>query len=163
MKVPCKILLAAAALSVSTVGALAQSSYYGASPFEGAYVGGYAGGILNPGATATLGVVGGANFAVTDGIVVGVEAQGGAAFGNTTSFDAMMLGHVGYELDDQVLVYGAAGSGVINGTGSYALGGGAEAIVADQIGVRGEILGTGAWGGGFSAAKATAGVIMHMR
>jgi len=163
MNIPCKILLATAALCFSASGAFAQSAYYTTSPFEGIYAGGYAGGMLNPGVTGTLGVVGGANFAVTDGVSVGAEAQGGAAFGNTTTYDALMLAHLGFEIDDQVMLYGALGTGVIDGTGSYAIGGGAEAIVMDQLGVRGEILGTGAWGDGFSATKATAGVLWHVR
>lgn len=163
MNNPCKLLLAALAFGISSAGALAQSAYYGTSPFEGVYVGGYAGGIMNPGATATLGVAAGANFAVTDGIMVGAEAQGGAAFGTTTTYDAMMLGHLGYEIDDQVMIYGALGSGLINGTGSYAVGGGAEAVVMDQLGVRGELLGTGAWGGGLNATKATAGILWHVQ
>lgn len=162
MNIPCKMILAVTAFSISSISAFGQSAYYGTSPFEGAYVGGYAGGISNPGAT-TLGIAAGANFAVTDGIIVGAEAQGGAAFGNTTTFDAMMLGHLGYEVDDQIMIYGALGAGVVNGTGSYAIGGGAEAIVMDQLGVRGEILGTGAWGGGLNSAKATAGVLWHVQ
>ncbi|UJQ94931.1 hypothetical protein [Mariluticola halotolerans] len=163
MNIPCKILLATAAMCFSAGGAYAQSAYYATSPFEGIYVGGYAGGVLNPGVTGTLGVVGGANFAVTDGVSVGVEAQGGAAFGNTTTFDALMLAHLGYEMNDEVMVYGALGTGVVNGAGSYAVGGGVEAIVVDQLGVRGEVLGTGAWGGGLSATKATAGLLWHVR
>jgi len=73
------------------------------------------------------------------------------------------LGHLGYEVDDQVMVYGALGAGIINGNGSYAIGGGAEAIVMDQLGVRGEVLGLGTWGGGLNAAKATAGVLWHVQ
>lgn len=163
MNIPCKILLAAAAFGLIPAAAMAQSSYYGISPFEGAYVGGYGGAMTNPDMNGTLGGIAGANFSVTDGIMVGAEAQGGATFGSTTTYDAMMLGHVGYEVDDQMLVYGKLGAGMIDGTGSYAVGGGAETMLVDQIGVRGELLGTGAWGEGPSAAKVTAGVLWHMR
>lgn len=163
MKFPCALFIAAITLAVSSVSAFAQSSYYGVSPFEGIYVGAYAGGVLDPSALATVGGVAGANFAITDGIMAGAEVQAGATFGATTTYDALMLGHLGYEVDDQVMVYGAMGAGIINGTGSYAIGGGAEAIVMDQLGVRGEILGTGTWGGGPNAAKATAGILWHVQ
>lgn len=166
MTVPCKTMLtAAAALCLSSAGALAQGDtpYYGLSAFEGGYVGGYGGGFLSPEVDGTLGGIAGVNFALTDGIVLGAEAQGGATFGDTTTYDALMLGHLGYEVNDSAMIYGALGSGLIDGAGSYAIGGGAEAIVTDQLGVRGELLATGEWGGGIEATKATAGVLWHMR
>lgn len=163
MKVPCKVLVATAAIGFLTSGAIAQDAYYGNSQFEGVYVGAYGGGIINPGTAGTVGVAAGANFSITDDILVGIEGQGGAAFGNTTTYDALALGKLGYEIDDMILVYGAVGGGAINGVNSYAIGAGAEAMVVDQIGVRGEVLGTGAWGGGLSSTKATAGVIWHVR
>lgn len=164
MNIPCKVLLAAATIGFSSVGALAQDAYYGLSAFEGIYVGAYAGGLMSSTATNwTAGGIAGANFAITDGIVAGAEVQGGGTFGTTTTYDALMLGHLGYEISDQAMVYGAAGGGAINSTASYAVGVGAEFIAADQLGVRGEVLGTGAWGGGFTATKASAGVLWHVR
>jgi hypothetical protein len=155
--------MAAAALLLSVGGAAAQSSYYGVSPFEGFYAGGYAGGMINSDSAGSLGVVAGVNFAVSDGVLLGAEAQGGATFGSSTSYDTLMLGHIGYQTDSQVMVYGALGTGVIDGTGSYAMGGGAEAIVTNQVGVRGEILGTGPWGSTMNSVKATAGVLWHVQ
>ncbi len=166
MTIPCKIVLAAAAvLGLSSAGASAQSNtpYYGLSAFEGGYVGGYGGGFLHPEIDGTLGGIAGVNFALTDGIVIGAEAQGGATFGDSTTYDALMLGHLGYEVTDSAMVYGALGSGLIDGKGSYAFGGGAEAALSGQLGVRGELLGTGEWGGGVEATKATAGVLWHIR
>lgn len=163
MKVPCKVLVATAAIGLFASSAVAQDAYYGNSPFEGVYLGAYGGAAINPGTNATLGITAGANFSITDNILVGVEGQTGAVFGPTTTYDALALARLGYEVDDQFLIYGAAGGGAINGVNSYAIGAGAEALVIDQIGVRGEVLGSGAWGGGVNSTKATAGVIWHVR
>jgi len=167
MKLPCKALLTATCISFSSAGAFAQSAYdygqYGLSPFEGFYAGAYGGGAFDPSPAGTVGGMAGVNYALTDGIIFGVEAQGGVTFDSQTEFDALMLGRVGYEIDNQTLVYGALGGGITNGAGSYAVGGGAETIAIEQLGVRGEILGTGTWGGGLSAAKATAGIVWHVQ
>lgn len=163
MKVPCKVLIATAAIGVLTGSAFAQDAYYGNSPFEGVYIGGYGGAMVDSSTAGTAGIAAGMNFSVTDNILFGVEGQAGATFGNTTTYDALVLGKVGYEIDDMILVYGAGGLGAVDGVNSYAIGGGAEAMVVDQIGVRGEVLGTGAWGGGIKATKATAGVLWHVR
>lgn len=166
MNIPCKILSVLAVLAGSS-GAVAQETYQdpytAGSPFEGVYAGAYTGARFNPGTSATLGVVAGANFAVTNGVSIGLEGQGGAAFASPTQFDALMVGHVGYDVSNQAQVYGALGAGFVNGTGSYAMGVGAEVMAVQDIGVRGEILGTGAWGGGLNGAKASAGVLWHLR
>ena len=143
--------------------AAAQDYYGGASPLEGAYVGTYIGGVTNPGAWA-LGGMAGVNFEVSPGIIAGLEAQGGAdiSTGNTT-WEGMMLARGGVTVSPDAMVYGEMGFGSINGTTSWGLGGGAEAIVAPQIGVRGEVLGTGPWGNGLNRAKATAGLVWHVR
>jgi outer membrane immunogenic protein len=167
MKLPCKSLVTAACFTFLSANAFAQSandySQYGLSPFEGFYAGAYGGFAFDPAAAGTVGGMAGVNYALTDGIILGVEAQGGVTFDTSTELDALMLGRLGYEIDDQTLVYGALGGGAVNGAGSYAVGGGAETIAFEQLGVRGEILGTGTWGGGLSAAKATAGVIWHVQ
>jgi outer membrane immunogenic protein len=160
--------LAVALLAVVSTSAFAQDAYmadpYAAgAPFEGVYAGAYTGAKFNPGTAVTLGVIAGANFSVTDNVLVGVEAQGGAAFSNPTKFDALMVGHVGYEFDDMAVLYGAAGGGLVNGTGSYVLGVGGEVMLVQDISLRGEILGTGPWGGGLNGAKANAGVLWHLR
>lgn len=153
---------------LSSIGAAqAQSTYdyyYGASPFEGAYVGAYAGGTVGTGVSATVGGMAGANFKVTDGVLVGVEAQGGVATGGSgTQFDALMLGKAGVLLAPDAMVYGAGGAGVIGGTNSWAAGGGAEVMISNDVGLRGEALGTGAWGAGLSQGKVTAGAVWHIK
>ncbi len=165
--------IVAIAMTLSAGHAVAQDAYpqdaygqdvYGTpSAFEGVYAGAYTGARFNPGTGATLGVVAGANFEVTDNLFVGAEAQGGAAFGTTTNFDALMLGRLGYEVSDQALVYGALGAGAVNGGAAYAAGVGVEVMALQDVGVRGEILGTGPWGGGMNGAKASAGVLWHLR
>lgn len=175
MKIPCKFALLAIVAALVPMSANAQDAYgvqdsyatddyySGVSAFEGVYAGIYTGARFNPGTAALLGVAVGANFTLMDNFVVGLEGQGGAAFGTTTNYDALMLGHVGYEVSDDVLVYGALGGGWINGAGSYAAGFGADVMVVDQISLRGEILGTGAWGGGMNGAKASIGAMWHLR
>ncbi len=158
-----QIIVAGLFLSIGSVGAIAQSDYYGVSPFEGFYAGAYVGGNFNPNATTTVGGMAGVNYALTDNILAGVEMQAGATLDNPATFDALMLGRAGYELNDMALVYGAAGGGVINNKGSYAVGGGAEVIAYDKVGVRAEALGTGEWGSSFNASKLTLGAMWHLQ
>ena len=65
----------------------------------------------------TLGVVVGANFAVTDGIIAGVEFQGDAYWngGGFTAYDALALGRVGGFISDNTLLYGDLGAGFLDG------------------------------------------------
>lgn len=154
--------LAVAIVAVS--GAVAQDAYYGPSAFEGVYAGLYGGAAFNnPGTAGTLGGVAGANFSVTEQVLAGVEVQGGATFGVTTTFDALALGKVGVLITDQALAYAAVGGGWDNGAGVWALGAGAEAEVIDSVGVRGELLGTGAWGGGLTKTRANVGILYHLK
>lgn len=134
--------------------------------FEGFYIGvtGGAAGFPVTGLVGTVGAVAGANFAVVDGVLAGVEFQGdtlwnGAGF---QGFDALFLGKLGGYLSDDMMVYGAAGGGWADDTGSYAFGAGVEMAVVDQVSVRGELLGTGAWGGWPNGGKATVGLLWHM-
>jgi outer membrane immunogenic protein len=134
--------------------------------FEGFYVGGTlgAGVFSGPGLVGSVGVVAGANFALTDAILAGLEFQGDAFWngGGFVGYDALLLGKVGSYLSDSVMIYGAAGGGVVGGVTSYAFGAGIEAAVAGPMSVRGELLGTGSWGAMPSGAKATVGVLFHM-
>lgn len=143
----------------------AAQSYYGTpSPLEGAYVGGYGGGSFDTGSSWSLGGMAGVNFEVTPGIMAGVETQGGANVNSTgTTWEGMMLARGGGGISPDAMVYGMLGAGVVNGTTSWGVGGGAEAIVAPQIGVRGEVLGTGPMGSGLNRAKVTAGLVWHMQ
>lgn len=133
--------------------------------FEGFYVGATAGGaaLPDPGLVGTVGVVVGANFAVTDSILSGVEFQGDLLLdGGLAGFDALLLGKLGGYLADNMVLYGAAGGGLVDGDGSYALGAGLEMAVSQQLSLRGEALGTGSWGAWPNGAKGTVGILWHM-
>jgi outer membrane immunogenic protein len=132
--------------------------------FEGLYVGATAGGALTGGTLyGTLGVVVGANFAVTDGIIAGVEFQGDTYWnGGFTAYDALALGRVGGFVSDNAMLYGDLGVGIVDGSTVYAFGGGVELGMTDQISVRGDLQGLGAFGGAPSAAKATVGLVWHI-
>ena len=101
--------------------------------FEGLYVGAQGGGAISGGIPyGVLGLVVGSNFAVTDGIVAGIEFQGDAYYnGGFTAFDALALGRVGGFVSDNAMVYGELGAGFTNATPVYAFGGGVEMAVAE--------------------------------
>ena len=161
--------------------------------WDGLYAGIEAGGLFNSSTAGAAGggvgagpvglnqgVVGGVvgvNFTVADPIIVGIELQGDYVFGQS-GFDAglfLALARVGAVVTDQVMVYAAGGVGAISHTGAssgvYALGGGVEFAVTDNVSIRGEILGLGDFGSGapgsgagdqfFDSAKATVGVFYH--
>lgn len=145
--------------------------------WEGLYTGVEAGGFFYD--DETYGVIGGvvgANFIPMDPILVGVEIQGDYIFGNDEDAGLVLaLGRVGAVVTDQVLVYAAGGVGSIFGDDEsemlYALGGGVEFAVTQNISLRGEILGIGDFEDAdpplvsdddfFDAAKATVGVFYH--
>lgn len=140
--------------------------------FEGFYAGVTAGGIgvQGGGSAGSLGIVAGANFAVTDGVLAGVEFQADALYhsGGFNSADFLALGHLGAVVADNVQIYAALGGGALStgGTtyGAWAYGVGAEFGVTDTVSVRGEVLGLylpGAPAGNQNAAKATVGVLFH--
>ncbi len=164
MKLIGKLLFSISALTIMSASAMAQSLNYSLSQFEGFYVGAYGGARLDPANKWSAGGIAGANFVVTDYLLVGLEAQAGAIdIGGSLTYDGLMIGKLGYEVSDNIMVYAAGGSGLIDGAASYALGGGAEAILIDNIGARAEVLGTGAWGGTFDATKASLGLILHLQ
>jgi len=165
--------VAAAALSVSSaqaadllVNGLGPSYNSSMFNFEGFYAGATAGvgAFPGPGTVGTVGAVAGANFAVTDSILAGVEFQGDLLWngGGIVGVDALFLGKVGGYLADETMVCGTGGGGWIAGTPSYGLGLGIETAVAEQISARGEVMATGSWGGWPNGAKATAGLLWHM-
>lgn len=166
-------LLAGAALAVMTASAASAADLLTPfdpiyeSPlfdFEGLYLGGTAGGAFTGTAYGTLGVVVGANFAVTDGIIAGVEFQGDTYWGGGgfAAYDALALGRIGGFVSDNAMIYGDLGAGVLNGTPVYAFGGGVELAMTEQISVRGDLQGLGAFGATPSAAKATVGLLWHL-
>jgi outer membrane immunogenic protein len=133
--------------------------------FEGFYFGGTVGGARLPdsGVVGSVGVVVGANFTITDAIVSGAEFQGDLLLdGGLAGFNTLLLGKLGGYLSDDIMVYGTAGGGLVDGAASYAFGGGLEMAVAQQLSIRGEAVGTGTWGGGPDGAKATLGVLWYM-
>jgi outer membrane immunogenic protein len=132
--------------------------------FEGLYVGGTGGLAVNGTIFGTVGGVVGANFAITDGILAGVEFQGDAYFngGGFTAYDALALGRLGVFISDNAMLYGDLGGGFVNGTAAYAFGGGVEMAMTDQLSVRGDLQGIGAWGAAPSVGKATVGLLWHL-
>lgn len=134
--------------------------------FEGFYAGVTGGGatLPGPGIVGTVGVAAGANFSLSEAILAGLEFQGEGMFNGAgwVGWNGLLLAHVGGFLTQDLMIYGAAGGGLINSVGSYAFGAGIEAPLMNQISVRGEVLGTGAWGAGPSGAKATVGLLFHV-
>ncbi|MDP1729873.1 MAG: hypothetical protein Q8L54_01585 [Devosia sp.] len=153
----------AADLQIGRVDPIYSSSLFN---FEGFYVGATLGAGAFPvaGVVGTVGGVAGANFALTDGILAGVEFQGDALWngGGFVGFDALFLGKLGGYLSNDMIVYGTGGGGWVAGVGSYGLGAGIEMAVAEQLSVRGEVMATGSWGGWPDGGKATIGVLWHM-
>ncbi len=166
-------LLAGAALAVSLASAAqAADLLQPADPiyssqlfkFDGLYLGATAGASVANTLYGNLGVVVGANFAVTDGIIAGVEFQGDSYWtgGGITAYDALALGRVGGFVSDNTMAYGDVGAGFLNGAPVYAFGGGAEMGLTSNIGVRGDLQGIGFFGNAPTVARATVGLIWHM-
>lgn len=134
--------------------------------FEGFYAGAAlgAGAFPGTGIVGTVGGVAGANFALTDAFLTGVEFQGDVLWngGGGVGFNALFLGKLGGYLSDDMVIYGTAGGGWVNGVGSYALGAGIEMAVMEQVSVRGEAMATGSWGTWPNGGKATVGMLWHM-
>jgi outer membrane immunogenic protein len=133
--------------------------------FEGFYVGGSlgAGNFAATEGVGTVGVVAGANFAITDSIITGVEFQGDAIWGDdTTGAEALFLGKLGGYLTDSTLVYASAGAGWIVDDPSYAIGAGVEQALSDQLSIRGEGMLTGSWGDGPNGGKVAGSLLWHL-
>ena len=168
-------LLAGAALAVLTASAASAADLLVDTPadpiyssplfnFEGLYIGATGGGAYTGTLYGTVGVVVGANFAVTDGIIAGIEFQGDTYWngGGYAGYDVLGLARVGGFLADNTMIYGDVGAGLMNGTAVYAFGGGVELALTEQLSVRGDLQGIGAFGGGPTTAKATAGLLWHI-
>jgi outer membrane immunogenic protein len=167
-------LLAGAALAVLTASAASAADLLVDTPadpiyssplfnFEGLYLGATGGGAFTGTVYGTLGVVVGANFAVTDGIIAGVEFQGDTYWnGGYAAYDALALGRIGGFVSDNAMLYGDLGAGLLNGAPVYAFGGGVELGVSEQISLRGDLQGLGVFGATPSVAKATVGVLWHI-
>lgn len=148
--------------------------------WEGLYAGLEVGGVFNGNPAvgnladgATQGVVGaavGVNFMVMDPILLGLEVQGDYVFGSGADSGVFLaLAHVGAVVTDNVMVYAAGGLGASSTGGAstsiYALGGGAEVAMTQNVSVRAEVLGLGDFDGAsdnfFESTKATVGVFYH--
>lgn len=128
--------------------------------WDGFYAGVYGGGVPFGTTSWNAGVFSGVNVSI-ESAVVGIEAQLGADISDSTSIDALVLGKGGVSLGS-ALVYATGGPGIVSGDFGYALGGGAEYGFTDYMSVRGEVLGTGAWGSMPSDMRVTAGFAFHL-
>ena len=130
--------------------------------FDGFYLGAQGGGELGGISAGSIGVVAGANFAVADPVIAGVEFQGDYYFNNATT-DFFVLGRLGTVVTNDLLIYAAAGPGWVAGTGSYAFGGGGEYGLTDALSIKGEAFGVGNWGAAPGGAKLQAGLLFHLQ
>lgn len=186
--------LGVAAAALLSSGAMAADLFIPTTPapiyeaagfsWDGLYAGIEAGGLFNSDNSftnlqtgVTQGVIGGivgANFIVADPILIGLELQGDYVFGSDADAGLFLaLARVGAVVTDQVLIYAAGGVGVTTRSGTsdgvYALGGGVEFAVTENVSIRGEVLGLGDFSSTnavgtdnfFESAKATVGVFYH--
>lgn len=128
--------------------------------WDGFYAGVYGGGVPMGTQSWNAGIFTGVNVSI-DSAVFGVEAQLGADIAKSTSIDALVLGKGGMSLGN-ALVYATAGTGLVSGDFGYAFGGGADYGITDYMSVRGEVLGTGAWGDMPEDMRFTAGLAFHL-
>ena len=167
--------VASAVLLTCAVAPAAASDFYppmqpppaynaAAFDFHGFYLGAQGGMTAGSLHSGSLGVVAGVNFDVADPVMAGIEFQGDWLPGSasSTTYDFFVLGRLGVNVTDNLMAYGDLGTGWIGGTGSYTFGGGAEYALTDQLAIKGEVLGVGAWGASPSAAKIQAGLIFHL-
>jgi opacity protein-like surface antigen len=118
-----------------------------------------------------LGVFGGYNFKLIDdaiGVVAGVEAQADFLYDTSgdTGASALGLARLGVVPFEGLMLYGAAGAGVVNNVPAYALGGGVEYALWGDASLRAEYLALGELSStpgvaGFSAHKGTIGAVWH--
>jgi hypothetical protein len=126
---------------------------------------------LGFGAHMTRGHIGGFagwNFTLVDGavkIVGGVEGQADFLYDTSgdITYDAIGLARVGFVPFDGVMVYGAAGIGVLQNKPTYAAGGGIEYALWGDASLRTEVLALGELNpmGPITAYKGTLGAVWH--
>lgn len=164
--------IAAVALSATAFGSTAMAQDYG--PFgygatgsgygfdwNGFYAGVYGGGVpMGNTPSFNGGIFTGVNVSI-ESAIVGLEAQLGGDIADDLSLDALLMAKGGMALGP-VLVYGTGGGGLVGGDVGYAFGGGADYGITDYMSVRGEVLGTGAWGDMPSDLRLTAGLSFHL-
>ena len=131
--------------------------------FNGFYLGAQGGGTFGSASIGSLGVVAGSNFDISDPIIAGIEFQGDYLFNGSASYDFYALGRLGVVVTNNLLAYGELGTGWVGGTTNYAFGGGLEYALTDTLSIKGEALGTGAWGASPSATRIQAGLLFHLQ
>lgn len=131
--------------------------------WDGFYSGVYGGGVPVSDGDPSFsgGIFSGVNVALDQTFVLGAEAQLGADFDTDFALDALILVKGGAAFGD-ALVYATGGTGYVAGDFGYAFGGGVEYGLTNYVSLRGEALGTGAWGAGPNEMRVTAGVAFHM-
>jgi hypothetical protein len=115
-----------------------------------------------------LGAFGGWNFKLVDGavkLIAGVEGQADFLYDTSgdVTWDAIGLGRLGIVPFEGVMVYGAAGIGVLQNKATYALGGGIEYALWGDASLRAEVLALGELTpvGPVTAYKGTIGAVWH--
>jgi hypothetical protein len=113
-----------------------------------------------------IGVVLGADVDLNDTVFLGGEIRGTAYFNGTGYLGAEgdLIGRIGVHATDSVDLYALGGVGYWNpavGAGNpvYVVGVGAEFDVADDMAIRTELSGSGAFAGGITDVSATVGVL----
>ncbi|HUV33158.1 MAG TPA: hypothetical protein VMW31_06260 [Devosiaceae bacterium] len=106
--------------------------------------------------------VAGANFMVTDNVLVGIEGMAGLTTDfSSSAFEAFVRGRVGLLMAEDVLIYKVGEVGSVAGSGTWGLGGGIEFAATDHLSARGEARGVGALGGGLTDLVVSFGVLWH--
>lgn len=158
-------LFIAAFLLATTGRAFAFDAYNPASfNFDGFYLGVQGGGQFGSPSSLTLGGVAGANFAIFDPVVAGLEFQADALpTSASTDYDFYALGRAGVVVTNDFMAYGEAGPGWSRGRFGYAFGAGGEYALSDVLSAKGEIQGIGNFGSGPFGTKIQGGLLFHMQ
>jgi hypothetical protein len=98
----------------------------------------------------------GANFTISDDLVLGVEGRGVFYSDGDIGLDA--TARLGTTVED-MLLYGDAGLGMRDGSGHFFVGGGLEVVVMDDLTVDGRVEFVS--GSGFNAIRGTAALNLH--
>ncbi|HVW90975.1 MAG TPA: hypothetical protein VHB74_00055 [Devosia sp.] len=167
---PIRFLFVAAVALCATLGAARAADYGSAySPtsfnFDGFYLGAQGGGQFGTPAAAELGLVAGANFAVADPVVAGLEFQSDMLLTSSSSrdFDFYALGRAGVVITSDFMAYGEVGPGWSRGNFGYLFGGGGEYALTNAVSVKGELQGIGNWGSSPFGTRVLGGVLFHMQ
>lgn len=99
----------------------------------------------------------GANFTVTNGLVLGVEGRGVVYSDSDIGFDATF--RVGVPVANDVLIYGDGGLGMRDGSSHFFGGAGAEFALVDNLSLDGRVEIVS--GSGFTAIRGTAALNFH--